>query len=68
MATESKNQNCLKIKITLVKSLIGRPATQRRVLTALGLRKTNQVVEHFDTPTIRGMVQKVRHLINVEAA
>ncbi len=55
-----------KIKITQVKSKIGRLQNQKRTLEALGLRKMNQVVEHDATPTILGMVNKVKHLISVE--
>ena len=53
------------IKIKLVKSLIGSSDTQRKVATALGLRKMNQVVEHFNSPTILGMVNKIPHLVNI---
>ncbi len=56
------------LKITLVRSLIGRPETQRKVVRALGLGKTNSVVEKADNPQIRGMVNKVAHLIKVEEA
>jgi large subunit ribosomal protein L30 len=55
-----------KIKVTQVKSKIRRPQNQKRTLEALGLRKINQVVEHDATPTIVGMVNKVKHLISVE--
>lgn len=55
-----------KIRITQVKSKIGRLQNQKRTLEALGLRKMNQVVEHDATPTILGMVNKVKHLISVE--
>lgn len=54
------------LRITQVRSLIGRPQTQRRVVQALGLRRIRQTVVHHDTPTIRGMVAKVQHLIAVE--
>lgn len=56
----------MKLKITQVRSTIRRPGTQKRVIEALGLRKLNQTVEHNDTPTIRGMVDKVSHLVTVE--
>lgn len=56
------------IKIKLVKSLIGCSEKQRRVAQALGLYKMNQVVTHFETDIIRGMIQKVVHLVSVEAA
>ena len=55
-----------KIKITQVRSLIGRPANQRRIIEALGLKRHQGTVLHNDTPAIRGMVFKVRHLVNVE--
>ncbi|MDO4948574.1 MAG: 50S ribosomal protein L30 [Bacteroidales bacterium] len=52
-----------KIKIKQIKSRIGAPANQKRVLDALGLRKLNRVVEHEDSPSIMGMVEKVKHLV-----
>lgn len=52
-----------KLKITLVKSFIGRPETQRRVLRGMGLGKMNRTVVLNDTPEIRGMVRKVVHLV-----
>lgn len=55
-----------KIKITLKRSIIGKPATQRKTVASLGLRKIDQTVEHEDTPQIRGQVQKVSHLVTVE--
>ena len=55
-----------KIKVKKVKSAIKRTQTQKRTLEALGLRKIGQVVEHDDTPTILGMVNKVKHLVSVE--
>lgn len=54
------------IKVTLKKSLIGRTENQKRVAKSLGFKKLNQTVEHFDTPTIRGMVNKISHLVAVE--
>jgi large subunit ribosomal protein L30 len=53
------------IKIQQIKSKIGYPADQKRTLHALGLHKIDQVVEKEDNPSIRGMVRKVRHLVNV---
>lgn len=53
------------IRITLRKSMIGRPAHQRSVLAGLGLRRINRSVVLADTPTIRGMVRKVIHLVEV---
>ena len=55
-----------KDKVTLKRSLIGRPETQRRTVRALGLRKINSVVELPDNPAIRGQLHKVEHLIKVE--
>lgn len=53
------------IKIQQVKSRIKCPKDQKLTLDALGLRKMNAVVEHEDTPSIRGMIAKVKHLIKV---
>ncbi|MCI6701820.1 MAG: 50S ribosomal protein L30 [Prevotella sp.] len=53
------------IKIKQIKSKIGYPIDQKRTLQALGLRKISQVVECEDTPSIRGMIRKVRHLITI---
>ncbi len=55
-----------KVKVTQVRSQIRRPKDQKRTLEALGLRKMNQVVEHDATPTILGMINKVKHLVSVE--
>jgi len=55
-----------KIKITQVKSVIGRPAKHGRIVRALGLRKMHMTVEHNADPTILGMVKKVSHLVRVE--
>ena len=57
-----------KLKITLVKSLIGKPEVQRKVVRSLGLGKTNSSVEQLDNPQIRGMINKVAHLVKVEEA
>ena len=58
-----KKSNMIKIK--LVKSLIGSSEHQRRVVKGLGLSKKDQVVEHAETATIMGMVNKVSHLVEV---
>jgi large subunit ribosomal protein L30 len=55
-----------KIKIKQLKSGIGRPARQKKTLQALGLNKINKVVEHEVNPQIMGMVDKVKHLVEVE--
>ena len=57
-----------KIKVTLVKSAIGRPERQKRTLVALGLKKLKQTIEHDASPTIVGMVNKVQHLVSVTEA
>ena len=57
-----------KLKITLVKSVIGRKKDQIATVEALGLKKIRDVVEHNDTPAVRGMVNKVSHLVSVEEA
>ena len=54
------------IRITQVRSIINRPQEQKRTMAALGLRKMNQAVEVEATPQIRGMVNKVNHLVTVE--
>ena len=54
------------LKITWKKSYIGKPQNQRRIIKSLGLRRLNHSVVHSDTPTIRGMVNKVSHLVVVE--
>jgi large subunit ribosomal protein L30 len=55
-----------KLKITQVKSYIGRPESQRKVLVGMGLGKLNRSVLLNDTPEIRGMVRKVSHLVSME--
>jgi len=55
-----------RLKITQVRSSIGRPGIQGRTLRALGIRKMNQTVVHRDTPQIKGMIFKVQHLVRVE--
>lgn len=55
-----------KLRLTLVRSLIGRPERQRRTIAALGLGKLNSQVVHEDTPSIRGMIRRVQHLVRVE--
>ena len=55
-----------KLCITLVKSGIGYSQDQRRTLRALGLRRLHRTVEHEDSPSVRGMIAKVKHLVEVE--
>lgn len=54
------------LKVTLVKSMIGRPEKHRRVLRGMGLTKVNRTVELKNTPEIRGMVNAVSHLVKTE--
>lgn len=55
-----------KLKITQIKSIIDRPKDQKRTIEALGLGRPNRAKIHNDTPQIRGMVNKVHHLVTVE--
>lgn len=55
-----------KLEITLTKSVIGRTESQRKTVQTLGLRKIRQSVVHDDTPAVRGMVNKVSHLVTVK--
>ncbi len=55
-----------KLKITLVKSPIGAVPKNKKTVEALGLRKVNQVVEMPDNAAVRGMIQRVNHLVKVE--
>jgi|TARA_B100000925_G_scaffold276164_1_gene243047 large subunit ribosomal protein L30 len=54
-----------KVKIKQTRSKINRPVDQKRTLEALGLKKIGQVVEHEMTPSIEGMINKVKHLITI---
>ncbi|RLB85006.1 MAG: 50S ribosomal protein L30 [Deltaproteobacteria bacterium] len=54
------------LKVTLVKSMIGRPEKHRRVLRGMGLTKINKTVELKDTASIRGMVNAVSHMVKVK--
>ena len=56
------------LRITLVRSTIGRPKDQGLTVRALGLRRLHQTVERPNNPAIRGMVTKIRHLVRVEEA
>ena len=55
-----------KLKITLTRSLICRPETQRKTIKALGLKKLNSSVELPDNESVRGQLHKVEHLITVD--
>jgi large subunit ribosomal protein L30 len=54
-----------KIKVKQVRSTIDRPEKQKKIIEALGLGRINRVKEHNDTPQIRGMIDKVKHLVEV---
>jgi large subunit ribosomal protein L30 len=55
-----------KIKVTQIRSIIDRPKIQKRTIEALGLGRPNWEKIHNDTPQIRGMINKVNHLVKVE--
>jgi len=55
-----------KIKVTWIKSGIGYEESQKRTLKSLGFHRLNQSVVHEDTNSVRGMINKVRHLVKVE--
>lgn len=55
-----------KVKITQVRSVIGRPKRQKATIEALGLKRMNHSVEHELTPQVQGMINKVNHLVKVE--
>jgi len=54
------------LRVTLVKSPIGYQKDQKATVRALGLRRMNQTVEHNDSPAVRGMLNKINHLIKIE--
>jgi large subunit ribosomal protein L30 len=56
------------LRVTQVRSAIGRKANQAATLRALGIKRMNQTVEHDDTPQIRGMIDTVSHLVEVDEA
>ncbi|MFQ5587526.1 MAG: 50S ribosomal protein L30 [Nitrospiria bacterium] len=55
-----------KLSIKLRRSCIGKPEKQRRVVAGLGLKKMNQVIVRMDSPEVRGMIQKISHMLEVE--
>lgn len=57
-----------RLNVTLVKSMVGRPEKHRKVLRGMGLTKMNKTVNLEDTPSIRGMINAVPHLVKVEEA
>ena len=62
--SQSKTQNA-QIQIKLIRSGIGFPVKQKKVIQGLGFRRLNQIVTRPDTPEIRGMVFKIRHLVEI---
>jgi large subunit ribosomal protein L30 len=64
MAKKKKEEKTL--HVTWVKSAIGYSKRQKATIRALGLRRLNQTVEQRDTPSVRGMIERVRHLVKVE--
>ena len=56
-----------KIKITQVRSTIGRPKKQKDTMIALGLKKMHQTVEKDDSPIVKGMIAKISHLVKIES-
>lgn len=64
--TESAPSTEKVIRVTLVKSPIGYSKRQKATVRALGLRRMHQTVEHVDSPSLRGMLNKVSHLVKVE--
>ena len=56
----------MKLKITQIRSKINKKEKQKRTIKALGLGKINRVKIHDDNPVIRGMIEKVKHLVKVE--
>jgi large subunit ribosomal protein L30 len=65
MARKAKTETKA-IRITLVKSPIGYNVRQKATVRALGLRRMHQTVEHLDSPSLRGMLARVSHLVDVE--
>lgn len=61
-----KNTSGKNIRVTLVRSAIGYTKDQKATVKALGLRRMHQTVEHKDTPALRGMLNKIIHLIKIE--
>ena len=55
-----------RLRVTQIRSTVGRLENQKRTMRALGIRRLHQTVEHNDTPVIRGMIAKVFHLVTVE--
>ena len=65
MATSREKSGNNRVSVTLKRSPIGRPAKQRVFLKSLGLRRLHQTVEHPKTPQVLGLINKVKHLVEV---
>ncbi len=66
-ATKTQAKHSTKpLRVTYVKSAIGYNVKQKQTIEALGLRRLQQVITHPDTPAVRGMINKVSHLVQVE--
>lgn len=65
MAKKSKNVEKI-LRITLVRSPIGYPVRQKETVRAIGLNRMHQTVEQLDSPSMRGMIAKISHLVEVE--
>ena len=63
---KKKQQPVANLQVTLVKSLIGTIESHRATARGLGIRRMHQTVEVKDTPEIRGMINKIRHLVKCE--
>ena len=63
----SNNKSKEKLKVTQVASLIGRPKKQRDTVLGLGLKRINQSRTLEDTPSVRGMINKVSHLVRIDS-
>jgi large subunit ribosomal protein L30 len=64
--SETQTAGAGQLRITLVRSTIGRPGDQERAVRSLGLKKMHQTVVRKDTPSLRGTVNKISHLVTVE--
>ena len=62
----AQTQSARRLKVTLVRSTIGFNETQARTVEGMGLRRLRHTVELPDTPAVRGMIHKVRHLVTVQ--
>ena len=68
MAESASKQTTKQLRVTQIRSGIGGPRRQRETLRTLGLRKIRQSVVREDTPSVRGMIATVHHLVTVEEA